>query len=134
MVSPKDNDDIELASLRAEVKALKEKLKASSTIDLTKGGDDSDDDSDTRQPAAKKAKVSGSIWVIVKGDWPDHPNAQLVDVDVLGTYSSEERAEAAMQEFIEEGGWMQGYGYHQGSSSESTIKIIARTIDDSPGW
>mmetsp|Transcript_23358 Transcript_23358/g.36167 ORF Transcript_23358/g.36167 Transcript_23358/m.36167 type:complete len:113 (+) Transcript_23358:314-652(+) len=108
--------------------SLRKKLAASSTIDLT--NDDDDDDSDTKQPATKKAKVSGTVWVIVKGDWPDHPGQQLVDVDVLGTYSSEEKAEAAMEEFIEEGGWEQGYGYHQGSSSESTIQIIAKTIDD----
>jgi len=119
--------EAELVALRAEVKTLRKKLAASSTIDLTR-----DDDSDTKPPATKKAKVSGptEVWVIVKGDWPDHPNAQLVDVDVLGTYSSEEKAEEAMEEYIEQGGWMQGYGYHQGSSSESTIKIIAKTIDD----
>ena len=122
--------EAELVALRAEVKSLRAKLAASSTIDLTKDDDDSDDDSDTKQPATKKAKVSGTVWVIVKGDWPDVPHSQLVDVDVLGTYSSEDRAEAAMEEFIEEGGWMRGYGYHQGSSSESTIQIIAKTIDD----
>ena len=118
-------------ALRAEVMSLRKKLAASSTIDLTNDDDDDDDDdSDTKQPATKKAKVSGTVWVIVKGDWPDHPGQQLVDVDVLGTYSSKEKAEAAMEEFIEEGGWEQGYGYHQGSSSESTIQIIAKTIDD----
>jgi len=123
--------DAELVALRAEVMSLRKKLAASSTIDLTNDDDDDDDDdSDTKQPATKKAKVSGTVWVIVKGDWPDHPGQQLVDVDVLGTYSSEEKAEAAMEEFIEEGGWEQGYGYHQGSSSESTIQIIAKTIDD----
>ena len=115
----------ELDSLRAEVKTLRKKLEASNTVDLT-GGDRSDCAS---APPAKKAKVSGTVWVIVKGDWPDRPNQQLVGVDVLGTYSSREKAEAAKEDFIEEGGWMAGYGYHQGESSESTIEIISRTID-----
>lgn len=125
--------EAELSALRAEVHSLRKKLAASSTIDLT-NDDDSDDDSDTKQPATKKAKISGTtVWVTVKGDWPDHPCSQLVDVDVLGTYSSEEKAEAEMEEFIEDGGWMSGYGYHQGSSSESTIQIIAKDIDDPAG-
>ncbi len=61
--------EAELVALRAEVKTLRKKLAASSTIDLTR-----DDDSDTKPPATKKAKVSGptEVWVIVKGDWPDH--------------------------------------------------------------
>ncbi len=123
--------EAELEALRAENKSLREKLAASSTIDLTNDDESDDDsDSDTKQPATKKAKISGTVWVIVKGDWPDQPRSQLVHVDVLGTYSSEEKAETAMEEFIEEGGWMRGYGYHQGSSSESTIQIISRDIDD----
>jgi hypothetical protein len=65
-----------------------------------------------------------------QGDWPDQPNAQFVSVDVLGTYPSAEKAEAAKVEFLEEGGWMEGYGYHQGES-ESTIEIICKTMDES---
>lgn len=114
--------EAELVALRAEVISLRKKLAASNTIDLT-------NDSDTKQPATKKAKVSGKVWVIVKGDWPDTPHSHLVDVDVLGTYSSKEKAETAMDDFIEDGGWEQGYGYHRGES-ESNIQIIAKTIDD----
>ena len=114
--------EAELVALRAEVASLRKKLAASNTIDLT-------NDSDTKQPATKKAKVSGKVWVIVKGDWPDTPHSQLVDIDVLGTYSSKEKAETAMEDFIEDGGWEQGYGYHR-CESESNIQIIAKTIDD----
>lgn len=113
--------EVELTALRAEVKSLKAKLAAATTVDLTK--------EESKPPAAKKAKVSQKVWVIVKGDWPDHPNAQLVEVDVLGTYSSAEKAEAAKQDFLEEGGWEEGYGYHQGES-ESTIEIICKTVDE----
>ena len=104
--------ETELVALRKEVNELRKKVAASAN----------------GEPAKKKSKVSEKVWVIVKGDWPDHPGAKLVDVDVLGTYSSHEKAEAAKEEFLEDGGWEKGYGYHQGES-ESTIKIVSSTMD-----
>ncbi|KAL7549021.1 hypothetical protein ACHAWF_012288, partial [Thalassiosira exigua] len=93
--------ETELAVLRKEVKELRTKLAAVSATAKS-------------EPAAKRSKVSGKVWVIIKGDWPCEQNAQLVDVKVLGTYSSL--------------GWQEGYGYHQGES-ESNIQIVSKLID-----
>eukprot|EP00040_Diaphanoeca_grandis_P025428 m.140870 g.140870 ORF g.140870 m.140870 type:complete len:128 (+) comp30145_c0_seq2:36-419(+) len=86
-------------------------------------------------PSSKSAKVAANVaaprlttvWVIAKGDFPEY-NSQLVDINVLGVYSSRARAETAKKNFLEEGNWEEGYGYHQGEG-ESTIKIFQKTID-----
>mgnify|MGYP005638850199 CR=1 FL=1 len=41
-------------------------------------------------------------------------------------------AEVAKQEFLDDGGWQEGYGYHQGDAGESTIEILETTLDASP--
>ena len=104
---------LRLRSENAQLRATTVKRPAPAVIDLTK---------------RQKVSAPSSIWVIAKGDWPDHSNAQLVDIKVLGTYSSREKAEAAKQEYLEDGGWEQGYGYHQGES-ESAIEIFQSTLD-----
>ena len=104
---------LRLRSENAQLRATTVKRPAPAAIELTK---------------RQKVSAPSSIWVIAKGDWPDHSNAQLVDIKVLGTYSSREKAEAAKQEYLEDGGWEQGYGYHQGES-ESAIEIFQSTLD-----
>ena len=52
------------------------------------------------------------------------------NIEVLGTYSSRANAEAALEEFLEEGGWQEGYGYHNGADDgESNIQIAETELD-----
>jgi hypothetical protein len=121
--------DAEVSSMRAELQALRtentrlqqtlNKRSASVVIDLTEG---------SNSPKKRKTETGKQVWVLAKGDWPSH-RAQLVDVDILGTYSTEEKASAAKEQYLEEGDWMEGYGYHQGEDGESTIDIFETTID-----
>ena len=86
-----------------------------------------------RGPAdAKRARptsVATAVYVLVKGDWPRSPNAHLVNVKVLGTYSSQALADAAKAAYLQRGGWEEGYGYHQGEDRESRIEIYRSTVD-----
>lgn len=99
---------------------LRERTAAPAVVDLT-----------SDEPAAKKRRAKAqSVWVLHKGDWPCEPNAQLVNIEVLGTYSSRANAEAALEEFLEEGGWQEGYGYHNGADDgESNIQIAETELD-----
>ena len=81
-------------------------------------------------PSAKRAKPDpAAIFVLVKGDWPCNPRAQLVSVKVLGTYSSHALADAAKAAFLQRGGWEEGCGYHQGEDAESRIEIYRSVLD-----
>lgn len=103
---------------------LRERPAAPAVVDLT-----------SDEPAAKKRRAKAqSVWVLHKGDWPDgfEPHdASLVNIEVLGTYSSRANAEAALEEFLEEGGWEgEGgdWGYDQGES-RSNIQIAETELD-----
>ena len=142
----------EVASLQTEVQALRKQLAnsrpgddanagqnkrvAEEVVDLTALSDD--------EPPAKRArhgvvaaaedeeededeedeKEGSEVWVLAKGDHPQHQYDRLVGVSVLGAYSSRARAEQAKEAFLEDGGWEEGYGYHQGNDAESTIDIF----------
>jgi len=85
-------------------------------------------------PNAKRAKpssVAAAMYVLVKGDWPRSSSAKLVNIKVLGTYSSQALADAAKATYLQRGGWEEGYGYHQGNDAESRIEIY-RTVLDAP--
>jgi hypothetical protein len=119
-----EEQSAELASLRSEVKTLRQKVadgarkRPIEVIDVE------------AEPSPKKHKAVAlphSVWVIAKGDLPDQ-HEKLSGVSVLGTYSSKEKAEAALSQFIEEGEWEEGYGYHQGGA-ESNIQIFQSTIN-----
>ena len=100
---------------------LRERPAAPAVVDLT-----------SDEPAAKKRRAKAqSVWVLHKGDWPDEQLAQLVDIKVLGTYSSHANAKEALEAFLEEGGWEgEGgdWGYDQGGSS-SNIQIAETELD-----
>lgn len=85
-------------------------------------------------PPAKRAKpelASAAVYVLAKGDWPRSSSAKLVNVKVLGTYTSQAMADAAKAAYLQRGGWQEGYGYHQGEDAESRIEIY-RTVLDAP--
>ena len=81
------------------------------------------------KPPTKSSKPGTEVFVLAKGDWPRSERAQLVNVKVLGTYSSRALAEAAMAAFLQRGGWQEGYGYHQGEDAESRIEIYRSVLD-----
>ena len=56
----------------------------------------------------------------------------MVNIEVLGTYSSRARADEAKAEYLEDGDWQEGYGYHQGLDAESAIEVYRTTLDQSP--
>jgi len=76
-----------------------------------------------RQAPVQKKKKKKSVWVLTKGDWPDHQGQKLVDVEVLGVFTSLDAAEQFKEDYLVEGGWEEGYGYHQGEDAESNIEI-----------
>lgn len=128
-----------ISTLRTENKQLREELSASKMVDLTNDSDSDQEGKDARKRARTEGATSSdvkssssskkSIWVIVKGAFPDIPHQSLVDVEVLGTYSSEENAEEAKELFLEEGGWEEcGEGYHQGEQ-EQRIDIYESVLD-----
>ena len=82
-------------------------------------------------PPSKRAKSepASTVFVLVKGDWPRSPSSHLVNVKVIGTYSSRALAEAAKAAFLHNGGWDEGYGYHQGEDAESRIEIYRSVLD-----
>ena len=81
------------------------------------------------EPPTKSSKPGPEVFVLAKGDWPRSERQQLVNVKVLGTYSSRALAEAAMAAFLQRGGWQEGYGYHQGEDAESRIDIYRSVLD-----
>lgn len=98
------------------------------TIDLTRAAGDPA----ATAPPAKKQCVSpkpSHVWVLTKGDHPEDRYDKLVKVEVLGVYSTRAKAEDAKAEYLEEGGWQEGYGYHQGTDAESNIEIHEQTLE-----
>ena len=94
---------------------------ADAVIDLT-GGEEAP--AAVAPPAKRQRQVKPQrVWVLTKGDWPDNPGQQLVDVEVLGVFSSFDAAEQFKEDYLVEGGWQEGYGYHQGQAAESNIEI-----------
>ena len=81
------------------------------------------------KPPTKSSKPGTEVFVLAKGDWPRSERQRLVNVKVLGTYSSRALAEAAMAAFLQRGGWQEGYGYHQGEDAESRIEIYRSVLD-----
>ena len=121
----------ELLGLRKQVNALRDErdqlLERVAILEKRAAPEVADLASD--EPAAKKQKAKAqSVWVLHKGDWPCDQQAKLVDIEVLGTYSSRANAQAALEEFLEDGGWEKGWGYHQGES-ESNILIAETELD-----
>ena len=53
------------------------------------------------KPPTKSSKPGTEVFVLAKGDWPRSERAHLVNVKVLGTYSSRALAEAAMAAFLQ---------------------------------
>ena len=47
---------------------------------------------------------------------------------LLGVFSTKQAAEQAKEDFLEESGWEEGYGYHQGTDAESNIEIHEETL------
>lgn len=82
-------------------------------------------------PPTKRARAgpASAVFVLAKGDWPRSQSQKLVNVKVLGTYSSRALAEAAKAAFLHRGGWEEGYGYHQGEDAESSIEIYRSVLD-----
>ena len=82
-------------------------------------------------PPTKRAKSepASAVFVLAKGDWPRSQSQRLVNIKVLGTYSSRALAEAAKAAFLHHGGWEEGYGYHQGEDAESRIEIYRSVLD-----
>ena len=85
----------------------------------------------TPVPPTKRAKPepASAVFVLAKGDWPRSQSQKLVNIKVLGTYSSRALAEAAKAAFLHRGGWEEGYGYHQGEDAESRIEIYRSVLD-----
>ena len=52
------------------------------------------------------------------------PQDKLASCEVIGTYLSKAKAEQAMADYLEEGDWQKGYGYHQGEDAESNIEVV----------
>jgi hypothetical protein len=97
------------------------------TVDLSL---ESSSDEDERQ--AKRLRMEPEvIWVLTKGDFPSDAGGKIVRVEVLGTYSSEEGADDAKEDFLADGGWEEGVaGFHQGDSAvESAIEVHAAEMD-----
>ena len=85
-----------------------------------------------KSSAPKRVKMSDTsqpIYVLVKGDWPRSASAKLVNIKVLGTYSSQALADAAKDAYLQRGGWEEGYGYHQGYDAESRIEVYRSVLD-----
>lgn len=96
------------------------------TVDLTR----EEDAPAAPAPPAKKHRKAASpirVWVLAKGDWPEQ-HEKLVSVEVLGVFRSLAAAEEAKAEYLEEGGWMEGYGYHQGEDAESNIEVHEQVL------
>lgn len=130
----------EVETLRAENKKLQEALSASKMVDLTNDSDSDDQASKTNKRSrtnnASLSSSSGqttndkSVWVLARGSYPDHQLARIVDVEVVGSYSSEEKAQDAKQDYLDEGGWEEGgYGYHRGED-EHRIEIYETVLDE----
>ena len=127
----------EMAALKKRVSLLEAELQAERSlreqaekrleapIDLTHLPDSS-------PPTTKKQKVEASIvgrkvWVIAKADHAEQ-DSHLARCEVIGTYASEEAAQEALDEYLEDGDWQEGYGYHQGFE-ESSIEIYPSAIE-----
>ena len=110
--------DDEIQQLRARVKELEDALKRATK----------------EAPPAKKQKTESvlpkTVWLVTKADLPEdqQQHDRLATCAVIGTYLSKAKAEEAMEAFLEEGGWEEGYGYHQGTCFESNIKVMASRL------
>ena len=73
------------------------------------------------------ARLPSRVWVLTKAD---HASCgeQLAQCTVIGTYVTEAAAQQAKARYLEEGGWQQGYGYHQGEDAESAIEIESSAL------
>lgn len=82
----------------------------------------------TKAPPVKKQKTETVlpkvVWHVTKADHPMDPQDKLASCEVIGTYLSKAKAEQAMADYLEEGGWQEGYGYHQGEDAESNIGVV----------
>ena len=107
--------DDEIQQLRARVKELEDALCATKEA-----------------PPAKKQKTESvlpkTVWLVTKADLPEDQHDRLATCEVIGTYLSKAKAEEAMEAFLEEGGWEEGYGYHQGTCFESNIEVVASRL------
>ena len=124
-------------ALQAEVKALRaENLWLKSRVGLMdqpaapKRAAEAVVDLTADEPVEKKQKKSQSVWVLHKGDWPEE-QARIVDVEVLGAFSSRVNAEAALETFCEEGEWEEsGDGEYCQGDKLCNIRIEETILDE----
>ncbi|KAJ1482710.1 hypothetical protein T484DRAFT_1803008 [Baffinella frigidus] len=128
-----DDDVVDLTDPEVEA-AVSKKAKQAEDQALQEKEDDDEDDEDEEEEEEEEDEDEGSpiqVWILAKGDPVDPKNQDdpLPPVSVLGVYSSRVRADKAMQDFLQEGEWIQGgYGYHQGGA-ESRIEIYSSLVN-----
>ena len=122
----------ELEELRGRVKALQKEVldERSKRIAAERRVGAA---STSEAPVAKKQKTETSsppprqVWVLTHADLPENPHTDGVpSCEVIGAYLSEEKAQEAMAEYLEERGFEEGQyigGYHAYGRGESYIGV-----------